>query len=360
MNYIGRKFTLLPFLQDAILKRVASQQGIFFDVFAGTGVVGQHFKQLGFQIVANDIQYYAYCLNKACVGANRSPKFGRVARSSRGKFPSGVERTLSYLNALPGKEGFVYQNYCQGGNSDCQRMYFSDENGRRCDAIRERIETWRRRGRLTEQEYFYLIASLLDAADRVANTASVYAAYLKQLKKTARKTLNLEAVRLIRTQLRHKVYNEEGVGLVGRVPCDVLYMDPPYNQRQYCTNYHVLETIARWDKPRVYGVTGLRPHDGQKSSFCIKSKAPGSLEKMVRATQAKHVFLSYNSEGIMSKEQIMDTLAQFGTVDLEKCNHGRFRADVDRHNRVYKSNQVIEYLFCLKKDRRRGRRDSGI
>ena len=224
----------------------------------------------------------------------------------------------------------------------------------RCDAIRQRIETWRRSGRLTAQEYYYLIASLLDAADRVANTASVYAAYLKHLKKTALKPLNLETVPVVKTKMRHRVYNEDGIGLVPKVHCDVLYMDPPYNQRQYCTNYHVLETISRWDRPKLYGVTGLRPHEEQKSSFCVKARVLVSLENMVRGTDARHVFLSYNSEGIMNRDQILDVLGQFGSVDLEKRKHARFRADLDRKNRVYKSDQVIEYLFCLKKDRRRG------
>jgi adenine-specific DNA-methyltransferase len=354
VNYIGRKYSLLPFLKEAILERVGSKKGVFFDVFAGTGVVGWHFKQLGFQIVANDIQYYAYCLNKAWICVNRTPRFGNVARSTKRKFRSGSDRTLEYLNTLPGIEGFVYQNYCSGGKNGKNRMYFSDENGMRCDAIRQRIETWRRSGRLTGQEYFYLIASLLDAADRVANTASVYAAYLKHLKKTALKPLNLEAVPVVKTKMRHRVYNEDGIGLVPNVHCDVLYMDPPYNQRQYCTNYHVLETISRCDRPKVYGVTGLRPHEEQKSSFCVKARVLASLEDMVRGTDARHVFLSYNSEGIMNRDQILDLLGQFGSVDLEMRKHARFRADLDRKNRVYKSDQVVEYLFCLKKDRRRG------
>jgi adenine-specific DNA-methyltransferase len=356
MNYIGRKYTLLPFLQDAILSRVGRRRGVFCDIFAGTGVVGHHFKSFGFKIVANDIQYYAYCLNKTSVCSNRAPRFANVARSAKAGFRSGVERTLTFLNRLPGIEGFIFQNYCPGGSgSGHSRMYFSDDNGKRCDAIRKRIETWHKRGKLTEGEYVYLIASLLDAADRVANTASVYAAYLKRLKKTALKPLTLEAVPLIRTTLRHKAYNEDGLDLVKKITCDVLYMDPPYNQRQYCSNYHILETIARFDKPKIYGVTGLRPHQAQKSSFCVKAQALSSLEKMVHDTVARHVFLSYNSEGIMSREAIWKTLEKFGSVDMEMCEHSRFRADLDSHNRVYKSDRVNEYLFCLRKDRRRSR-----
>jgi adenine-specific DNA-methyltransferase len=127
-------------------------------------------------------------------------------------------------------------------------------------------------------------------------------------------------------------------------------MDPPYNQRQYCTNYHVLETIARYDRPKVYGVTGLRPHADQKSDFCRKHHALPTLDGMVRDTLARYVFLSYNSEGLMAKKDILDTLSKYGPVEVVSHDHTRFRADQDRDNRVYKADRVEEFLFCLEKD----------
>jgi adenine-specific DNA-methyltransferase len=151
------------------------------------------------------------------------------------------------------------------------------------------------------------------------------------------------------SQYRHLAFNEDGADLIGRVDCDVLYMDPPYNHRQYCTNYHVLETIARYDCPKVYGITGLRPHADQKSDFCRKNHALPALDLMVQSTSARYVFLSYNSEGLMPRADIVDTLSQYGQVEVVSRKHNRFRADVDRQNRVYKANHVQEYLFCLVK-----------
>jgi adenine-specific DNA-methyltransferase len=347
VNYIGRKFSLLDFLGNEMRRRISPDCRVFFDVFAGTGVVGKHFKQQGFRVVANDIQYYAYCLNRAYLGLNTAPRFSEVPIDRDGP-DSRLDSVLTFLNRLPGIEGFVFQHYCPNGYEG--RMYFTNVNGLRCDAIRQRIESWRMAGQLTESEYFYLLAILIDGMDRVANTASVYAAFLKQFKASARKPLHLNPIPLIWSQYRHKAFNEDGADLIGRVHCDVLYMDPPYNQRQYCTNYHVLETIARYDRPEVYGLTGLRPHENQKSDFCRKHHALPTLDGMVRNTLARYVFLSYNSEGLMPKNDIIDTLSQYGHVEVVCHNHTRFRADQDRANRIYKTDRVEEFLFCLEKD----------
>lgn len=348
MNYIGRKYSLLDFLERGVVSFVPPDARRFFDVFAGTGTVGWHFKQLGFRVIANDIQRYAYCLNRAFVQLNRAPAFSSLRRAmtlpgARG----GVGAVLSAVNTLPPRRGFVFRHYCPGGPAG--RHYFSDENGRRCDGIRRQIEAWRHAGILKPGEYYYLLASLIVAMDRVANTASVYAAYLKKLKATARRAFILEPIPTTGGAGRHTVHNRDGADIVGRIACDILYMDPPYNQRQYCTNYHVLETIAAYDRPKLSGVTGLRPYDDQRSDFCVKARAPGALEDMVRRTRASYVFLSYNSEGLMSRKEIMDVMGGYGKVDLRRRRYPRFRADIDRENRRYKADSVTEYLFCLEK-----------
>ena len=353
MNYIGRKYSLRDFLEEGILKNINADCKVFCDVFAGTGVVGTHFKQKGFKIIANDIQYYAYCLNRALVGINRIPSFSGVLDDlvPTTRSCDATDTVLEYLNTLNGKSGFIYRNYCPGGTEETEfkRQYFSDENGRRCDAIRMQIEDWWQADKLTEDEYFYLLASLIDAADRVANTASVYGAFLKHIKKSAMKPLQLKRLGIVESDEKHEVHNVNGQALVERLSCDVLYMDPPYNHRQYCANYHVLETLARYDEPDLKGVTGLRSYDDQKSDFCMKRRALPAFEEMVRKTSAQYVFLSYNSEGIMGKDEIFQTMEQYGQVDLMTRDYQRFRADVDRENRVYKADQVQEYLFCLSK-----------
>lgn len=356
MNYIGSKLSLLPFLEKNILEfSGVGPGGRFFDIFAGTSAVGRRFKALGCRIVANDIQYYSYCLNRAYVGINAAPEFraliGRLSPDAGGASEDPVAVVLQWLNRLSGLQGFIYRHYCPGGTAGTRfpRLYFTDENGKRCDAIRTQIEVWRCAGLLSDDEYFYLLAVLLEAVDRVANTASVYGAFLKHVKRSAAAPLRLERLGVIPSGASHEVYNCNGLELVGRVPCDVLYIDPPYNQRQYCTNYHVLETIARYDEPELYGATGLRAYGDQKSDFCSRAKALWALEHLIRSTSARCVFLSYNSEGLMSEEEILAVMRRYGVVVLQKAEHRRFRADVDGERRRYRADDVTEYLFCLRK-----------
>jgi len=354
MNYIGSKHSLLPFLERGILEFAGPEsERTFFDILAGTGAVGRHFKRLGFRIVANDIQYYSYCLNQAYVGINAQPDFsGLIDTLPRPVgFPmhDSVDIVLACLDRLEGVEGFVYSNYCPGGTRGTEhpRQYFTDENGKRCDAIRLQVEEWYNDKRISDDEYFYLIACLVEAIDRVANTASVYGAFLKHVKPSARRPFGLQRLEVITSRQAHQVFNCDGAVLVGKVPCDILYIDPPYNQRQYCTNYHVLETIARYDSPPLRGVTGLRDYADQRSGFCYKSKALALLDNLVRHTQARFVFLSYNSEGLMPPDQIVASMEQYGQVEFKTQDYRRFRADRNRENRRYKSDTVVEYLFCL-------------
>lgn len=356
MNYIGSKYSLLPFLEKHILEFANPEESwTFFDIFAGTGVVGQHFKKLGLRIVANDIQYYGYCLNRAYIAINNQPAFTSIAEKL--PQPQGllvydtIDTVLDYLNGLEGVEGFVFKNYCPSGTrrTEYPRQYFTDENGKLCDAIRLELENWYKSNQISDDEYFYLLASLIEAIDKVANTASVYGAFLKHIKRSARKPLSLERFEVVANHKQHQVFNCNGSSLVSKVNCDILYIDPPYNQRQYCTNYHVLETIARYDDPELYGVTGLREYEAQKSDFCYKAKAVDALKELIQHTEARYIFLSYNSEGIMSEDEILTVMEKYGKVTLEKQDYRRFRADIDRKNRKYKSDEVFEYLFCLKK-----------
>lgn len=345
VNYIGSKHSLLDFLEAGILGPLGQERGTFLDLFAGTGAVGRRFKSLGFRVLANDIQHYAYCLNRATVQLNRPPRFTGL-RDIVGRPAS--ESVFRLLNDLPGCDGFIYRTYCSKSRK-ATRSYFSEENGRRCDAIRKQIETWLSGGSITEDEYHYLIACLLEAADRVANTASIYGAFLKHLKASARKPLTMEPLPVVTSRRRHRAYNEEGSALAARAQCDVLYLDPPYNQRQYAANYHVLETISRYDAPRVRGLTGLRAYGHQKSAFCSPRRAVPALRRILETTRAAHVFLSYNSEGLMSRDEIESTMREVGRVEVLSRDYPRFRADVDRVNRVYKADRVTEFLFCLEK-----------
>jgi adenine-specific DNA-methyltransferase len=352
MNYIGSKLSLLEFLEQSINKVVDKNCHVFCDLFAGTGMVGSYFKKKGFKVIANDIQYYSYVLNRHYI-KNHKPLefkglFNTIAELKDSNINQRQNIVLDYLNNKKGKEGFIYNNYCLGGtkDNDEQRLYFSDENGLRCDAIRQEIENWKNKKIINENEYYFLLASLIESIDKYANTASVYGAFLKNLKKTALRPLMLKPAELIVNDQEHEVYNEDINSVVKKIKGDILYLDPPYNQRQYATNYHILETIAKYDNPKIHGKTGLREYESQKSLYCSRNKVKKSFEDLIVNADVKYIFLSYNNEGLMSAEDIKEIMSKKGEYGFFTKEYGRFKADSGREYKAEKTTEYLHYVVC--------------
>ena len=344
MNYIGSKYSLIDFLETSIDKTLMlcneskkPSEMIFADLLAGTGVVSGLFKKRGYSIIANDIQYYSYVITKHLIENNDNLDQERC------------NKLIKELNELEGVEGFIYKNYSYEGTEgqEFRRMYFSAVNAKKCDAIRISIENWFNQGKIDENEYFFLLGSLINSIDKCANTASVYGAYLKKLKKSALKEMELTALPIIQGSDDCKVYNEDISKLIKNVSGDILYLDPPYNERQYCSNYHLLETIARYDNPEIKGKTGLRNYADQKSVFCIKNKVADAFADLIKNAQFKYIFLSYNNEGLMSFDTIEKIMKKYGKYRVYMQQYRRFKADNARDS---KSESTMECLHCLIKD----------
>ena len=332
MNYIGSKYSLLDFIENVIENVSGYKTGdncVFADIFAGTGVVGSAYKGKGAYVIANDIQYYSYVLNKHFI-ENVPP------------LNNDLEPVLNSLKPL---KGFIYNNYCEGSGSG--RNYFTDSNGKKCDAIRTFLEEAHSSGEMGDAEYFYYLASLINSIDKYANTASVYAAFLKHIKKSAAKDFTLSLLPVISGQAG-KVYNEDVNDLITKINGDILYLDPPYNTRQYSANYHILETIAKYDNPALRGITGLRDYEQQKSSFCSKRTASAALDTLIKNADFGYIFLSYNNEGLMSADTIRDIMSAYGKYSVFTKEYKRFKADRDENRRIAGS-EVVEYIHCLKK-----------
>lgn len=332
MNYIGSKYKLSNFISESVLKTVGNDLSAktFCDLFAGTGIVGRNFKKDVKKVISNDMEYYSFVLNKNYI-ENHEPL----------DFYSYIEE----LNKLDGKEGFVFNEYSENGKAN--RMYFSENNGKKIDAIRQKIENWKNEKSINEKIYFFLLASLLESADKIANTASVYGAYLKQMKKSAQKNLILEPAIFQINENHHEVFNEDSNLLIKKIEGDILYLDPPYNAREYGANYHLLNTIARYDSFEPKGKTGLR--DYAKSNFCKRGKVENSFEELIKNSNFQYIFLSYNNEGLMPPPIIQKILSKYGKYDLFSTDYQRFKAD-KTENRNHIANSTTEYLHVLEKN----------
>ncbi|RMB57972.1 modification methylase [Dokdonia sinensis] len=337
MNYIGSKHTLAPFITQTVHNVCGDDltEKTFCDLFAGTGSVGRNFKDKVAKVIANDLEYYSYILNSTFLNNDTSIYHREL---------------LSELNNLKGISGFIASEY--GAYGEAGRNYFSQENAQKIDAVRLKIEKWKTDGAIDKGTFYWLLTVLLEAADKVANTASVYGAYLKGLKKTAQKPLVLHWQEqdlfeiLSNTNQSNEVYNEDANTLIKKINGDILYLDPPYNARQYGANYHLLNTIAKYDTFAPVGKTGLPAYN--KSAYCSKVKVEEAFESLIKNAQFKYIFLSYNNEGLMSSEVIRSTLEKYGRYDLATTTYQRFKAD-KTESRNHKASSTIEYLHILEK-----------
>ena len=332
MNYIGSKQKLIPFLIEKITNNttINSETTIFCDLFAGTGIVGKEFKKLGYYVISNDIQYYSYIVNKHYIGNNRFCE-------------DTTKEIFEFLNSLPLIKGFVYENYCI--HDDIKRNYFTEYNAMKCDTIRQGIENLFKRKEIEYPMYYFLIASLLKAIDNKANTTSTYSAYLKQLKPRAKKNMEFKPLEIV-NGINGEVYNTDANKLINYISGDILYLDPPYNGRQYGTCYHLLETIAKYDEPSFRTeITGIREITFN-SDYSLKEKAMIAFENLIHNANFKYIFLSYNNVGILSLNDIEKIMKKYGKYECFEKEYQKYKSvKFDIGNL-----KVIEYLHCLKKN----------
>lgn len=350
MRFIGNKENIVDKIYQIMLSKNIKGNS-FFDYFAGTASVGKYFKKLGYQVYSSDLLYFSYVLQRAYIVNNEEPSFSKllskVKIQSSFLIPSPLLSVIEYLNQLMPVEGFIYKNYTPSGTSELKqpRMYYSDENGKIIDAIRQQIEKWNQNDLINENEYFILLACLIETVPFYANITGVYGAFQKQWDIRATKKLALRPIDLVINKKNNYAFNDNSLNLVDKVKADILYLDPPYNQRQYAPNYHLLETIAKYDNPEIRGVTGLRNYKNQKSNFCNSLKAIGELTAIAEKADYKTLVMSYNSEGIMPREKILSSLSKYGNVELIEFEYLRFKSNNNGESKTKK--HIYEQLYIL-------------
>lgn len=294
IKYLGSKRTLVP-----VLGNIATATGAAtaVDLFTGTTRVAQELKRRGMYVTATDLATYSAILSDCYIATDANAVDG-----------DGLAHALAGLNALPGKAGYFTETFC------VQSRYFQPKNGERVDAIRDAIEAEYAGTTL----YPILLTSLMEAADRVDSTTGLQMAYLKDWAPRAHKDLELRRPELIpgpgATVLGNAMETVDELP-----PVDLMYLDPPYNQHRYFTNYHVWETLVRWDAPEHYGIACKRVDardDETKSVFNKKREMPLAMKSVIERARAEVLIVSYNDESWITAEEMLHTLHDAGHEDV--------------------------------------------
>ena len=299
-RYLGNKYKLLPFITKVVDKECSDIQSIA-DIFAGTGAVSSAFTDK--IIITNDLMYSNYICNYAWFGSETYNQ------------QTIIDYVVHYNSLSKLKDNYMTDNFAD--------TYFSRDDCAKIGYIREDIEKNYKKKNINDRERAILITSLLYAMDKIAKTCGHYDAYRKGAEFD--KPLELLVPLAERyNNPNNRCYNEDANDLIGSINADLIYIDPPYNSRQYCDAYHLLENVARWEKPEVFGVARKMDRTKLKSKYCTKSAAE-AFENLVRNITSKYILLSYNnmaekgndrSNAKISDEDIMRILENKGTVKV--------------------------------------------
>jgi len=303
IKYIGSKRTLLP----AVLETVAAAPDTrtVLDLFSGTSRVGHALKGAGYRVRANDHNAYAATLARCYVAADLD------------EIEHDAARLIAELDVLPGRPGWFTDTFCE------QSRFFQPKNGARVDAIRDAIAA---KGLEPELEAVLLV-SLMEAADRVDSTCGLQMAYLKQWAARAHNDLHLRLPDVLARPPAGKseAHQLDALEAARTLTADLAYLDPPYNQHSYLSNYHVWESLVLWDQPEVYGIACKRVDcRTRKSPFNSKRKFHDALTELIAAVDAKVLLVSFNNEGYIERAQMEALLSARGRVTVLSHDYKRY------------------------------------
>lgn len=341
MRYIGGKRLFLDKI-FSIIEENTKDTTSFADIFSGSGVVGDFFKKKGYKIISNDFLYFSYAIQAGSLLINKKPTFTALRKN-------GIKDPINYLNNaidfvnIEEDKLFIFNNYSP--NNNCDRMYLSSDNAKRIDYARITIENWKDSDLLNNQEYYYLLGCIIAGVPFVSNITGTYGAYLKTWDKRALKRYTLVEPEITNNKQRNTTYNEDVNKLIKTIKGDILYLDPPYNNRQYLPNYHVLETIAKYDYPAISGITGMRAYQDSKSTYCSPLSVLDSFDDLIKKAKFKYILVSYNNEGLMTSEQITSVMKKYGkasTFKLFEYPYRRFKSNANTD--LTNLNEQIYYI----------------
>lgn len=317
-RYLGNKYKLLPFIKSVAEKECKNIDSIA-DIFAGTGAVSSAFQNK--KIITNDLMYSNYICNFAWFG------------SQKYNLQIIIDSILYYNSLVVREDNYMTENFADTffDRADCAKIGF----------IREYIEKRYKDGMINDRERALLITALLYAMDKIANTCGHYDAYIQGAKFEKSLELLLPSAK-VNNNPANQCFNMDANELVRSIETDLVYIDPPYNSRQYCDAYHVLENVARWEKPSVHGVARKMDRHNLKSDYCT-TNATKAFEDLIKNIKAKYILLSYNnmatkgnsrSNAKISDDDIMCILNKKGIVKVFSESYKAFttgKSDIQKN-----------------------------
>lgn len=342
LPYLGNKRHLLDLIARAI-KATGCQpeQSTFVDAFAGSGVVSRLAKQLGFAVVANDWEPYARTVNSAALLHDTEPALPNLG---------GYRQALATLNALPGVNGWVTRTLCPSNDDHAdplrERMFYRRATGQRFDAIRQQITDWISNQSCSEEDAHCLIAPLLYQACWLANTSGVFKGFHAGWGGKSRTALHriladleLLPLQFCNSQRKHTVLAVDAFDLHDAIakPPDVAYLDPPYNQHPYASNYHVLNSLVQWDQLDVPPATqrgfkaAIRPDwRKRRSQFNDRHGAAHAMQQLMASMNARHLLISYSTDGWIPLDRLLHDASEHGALSVHCRSYRRYRTSPTR------------------------------
>lgn len=343
--YLGNKRKLLPLIAQAV-ERTGTRAGTFVDFFAGSGVVSRWAKQAGFRVIANDWEPYARIVNQCAVQCNSAPPFAAFG---------GMPQAFDLLNGLPPVVGYITSHLCptddHAPDPENERLFFTRANGMRIDAMRDEIRQWEAEGRLSADEKVVLLASLIYAVSYVSNTSGVFKGFHHGWGGRTGTALYRILSRLHvcppllydngrdnqAAQVDAQTLAEQ---LRGNGSVDIAYLDPPYNQHPYGSNYHVLNTVALGDRPPVSpvgsrgGKSAIRTdwRTERRSAYNHRASALAAYTRLLETLDARHILTSYSTDGTIFLPDLLNAAARHGRLECVWNPYKRYRVSAQRRS----------------------------
>ncbi len=343
MRYLGNKTRMLDKI-DYVLQDNHIQGNVFCDLFAGSGSVGDYFKDR-YRIIANDFLFSMYIINTAKLENNDIPEF-KIFKQIYGIDPFTYFNKKDYILD---SQFFITHNYSPLGD----RQFFSIENSVKIDGIRIDIEELYKNCVFNNSERNFLLASLIESVMGVSNTTGTYEAFLKQWDKRAFKHFCLEPLNFNIIEKNQSdsnyVYNIDSNELIRQISGDILYIDPPYTITEYDSAYHLLESIAKYDYPNIGGVTGRRKEKRKKTKYNKKIDVLTNFEDLFRQAHFEHILVSYSTQGLVSIESIVKLARKFALNNEVKIYKFPYK-EYKNVNSSKKNQELKEVIIYFKKD----------